>query len=55
MALIKKQYGLTDDDISEIEADSPIDDISEEQVTDMKQTLDNFVADSKEEDDVQIY
>lgn len=55
MALIKKQYGLTDDDISEIEADSPIDDISEEQVIDMKQTLDNFVADSKEEDDVQNY
>lgn len=55
MVLIKKQYGLTDDDISEIEADSPIDDISEEQVIDMKQTLDNFVADSKEEDDVQNY
>ena len=46
---------LTDDDISEIEADSPIDDISEEQVIDIKQTLDNFVADSKEEDDVQNY
>lgn len=55
MVLIKKQYGLTDDDISEIEADSPIDDISEEQVIDIKQTLDNFVADSKEEDDVQNY
>lgn len=55
MCRIKQQYGMTDDDISEIEADSPIDDISEEQVNDMKQTLDNFVSDSKEEDDIQVY
>lgn len=55
MALIKQQYGLTDDDISEIEENSHIDDISEEQLNDMKQTLDNFTADSKEEDDVQVY
>lgn len=55
MALIKQQYGMTDNDMSEIEADSPIDDISEEQINEMKQTLDNFTADSKEEDDVQVY
>lgn len=55
MALIKQRYGLTNDDISEIEDDSPIDDISEEQINEMKQTLDNFASDSKEEDDIQVY
>lgn len=55
MALIKQQYGMTDEDIAEIEADSPVNAISEEQVSEMKQTLDNFTMDSREEDDVQIY
>jgi hypothetical protein len=55
MCKIKKEYGLTDSDIQEIEDKSPIDDISEEQVNEMKQTLDNFASDSKEEDDVQYF
>lgn len=55
MCRIKKKYDVTDEDIEKIEMNSPIDDISEEQINDMKQTLDNFTSDAKEEDDVQVY